>query len=492
MRLAILSAFSESLAPMVSSDSIARLAGRGWNRRMGATAVILFLAIASVDSAVLWRTRDRHLGISEDHFDKGVLLYQTGSLSPDQVPMVFRPPGYPVFVAGTLTLSGAARDLVAVMLRRPPPRIGFRVAVLVSHVALMGLTGVALFVFLAHRTGSLVAVLAAVATACSPILLIVATQVSYPMLHIAVLVVASMALLRSIDRDSPGALAVFGSGLLWGLATLIKPVTLVTPIFIALWAWPHLGLKRALATTAAFTLGLVAAVTPYTIRNYVETGRFIPVNQQASFALWATSLQRVAPEQDYLNWVELWFQSGMSVYTKVTGEPSYLPAAYEHHLLELSDRFETMAWANVRERPAVYLYNVVHNAFRFVVDSPARFWFRSYFERAGLQKQPGRFLGQASLWMLTLAAVVGIGIGCLRRARQETLLVALFAVMWASHSATFLEPRYLYVELPTVFIGFAMALISLSEAPELPARHRLALTLTAGAAAVSLAGLFFI
>jgi hypothetical protein len=461
-------------------------------RRIVASAVLLFLAITCLDSAALWRTRDRHLGISEDHFDKGVLLYQTGSLSPDQIPMIFRPPGFPVFVAGTLKLSEAGRAVVAALIRRPAPRVGFRVAVLIAHAALMGLIGVALFVFLARRTGSPIAIMAGVAVACSPILLVVATQVSYPLLHVAVLVLASLVLLHAIDRESPGAPPVFGSGLLWGLATLVKPVTLVTPIFVALWAWPHLGVKRALATTVVFTLGLIAVVTPYTIRNYVETGRFIPVNQQASFALWATSLQRIAPTQDYLNWVELWFQSGMRTYTDVTGEQAYLPRAYEDHLLELSDRFETMAWANVREHPAVYPYNVFHNAFEFVVDSPARFWFADYFGRGRLQTPLGQFLAQVSLWILTVASAVGIGIGCLRRNRQATMLLALYALMWASHSLTFLEARYLYVKLPTIFIGFALAVRAFSGPPALSARHRTALILPAGAAVVALAGLFLI
>ena len=42
----------------------------------------------------------------------------------------------------------------------------------------------------------------------------------------------------------------------------------------------------------------------------------------------------------------------------------------------------------------------------------------------------------------------------LRRDPRWTLVLALFAMMWAAHALTFLEARYLYVKLPTIIAAF--------------------------------------
>jgi hypothetical protein len=47
--------------------------------------------------------------------------------------------------------------------------------------------------------------------------------------------------------------------------------------------------------------------------------------------------------------------------------------------------------------------------------------------------------------------------GCVRRAPQWTLVLALFSMMWVAHALTFLEPRYLYVKLPTLIVAFVLA-----------------------------------
>ena len=71
-------------------------------------ALVVFVIVSCIDATVLYRTRDRHLGVDEDHFDKGVSLYETGSMLSSAKPNVFRPPGYPFFVAATLELREAA------------------------------------------------------------------------------------------------------------------------------------------------------------------------------------------------------------------------------------------------------------------------------------------------------------------------------------------------------------------------------------------------
>ena len=237
---------------------------------------------------------------------------------------------------------------------------------------------------------------------------------------------------------------------------------MIAPAFVLLWAWRHYGVRAAATTTALFTAGLLLVVAPYTARNYAATHRFIPVNCQASFALWATSLDRIPPGHDYLSWLPLWFEDGMATYSEVTGASAFSLVVFEDHVLELSDRFQEMAWNNLRTDPAPYSYNVVHNTFRFLVDVPTVFWLDEYFDSRQLHGPAARFVASLSLTLMAVVSLIALILGCVRREPKWTMALALFGVMWASHSLTFLEPRYLYVKLPTVFIGFVLALVGIS------------------------------
>ncbi|GAB6876275.1 ArnT family glycosyltransferase [Thermaerobacter litoralis] len=84
------------------------------------------------------------------------------------------------------------------------------------------------------------------------------------------------------------------SGLCLGFAALIRPVMLPAAglflLYVALstlGAWRTPGTwRRILAGTAAVTLGTVLVVAPWTIRNYVALGAFIPVSTNGGVNLW--------------------------------------------------------------------------------------------------------------------------------------------------------------------------------------------------------------
>ena len=452
-------------------------------RRKLAAVLVALVAISCIDAAVLWRTRDRHLGIHEDHFDKGVLLYQTGSMSMGSKPMVFRPPGYPVFVAATLALKDAALGIVRPLPSSAEPRGGRRVAVLTAHAVLLGVLGAAILWFLLDRSGTFLAAACALSVACNPLLLILAGHVSYELLHLVLITIATLLLLRRAEAGAPGGAAMFANGLLWGVATLVKSVTLVAPAFILVWASLHFGLRKAARATAFFSAGLLLVVGPYTARNYVVADRFIPVNEQAPFALWATSLERIPPGASYLDWVNIWFASAMKTYTEVTGSSDYRPAVFEDHVLELSDRFRLMAAENLRRDPTIYAYNVRHNGVAFIVDSPTSFFFSHYAwpHAGGAAVFPASLSVSVITWITVIAAVIG----CSRRNPRWTLLLTLFAMMWVTHALTFLDARYLYVKLPTILAGFVLAGV---DAPS-DGMSRWRRGIVALAAALSIAGL---
>lgn len=228
-------------------------------------------------------------------------------------------------------------------------------------------------------------------------------------------------------------------------------------------------------------------VAPYTVRNYVVTDRFIPVNAQGSFALWATSLARIPSGANYLHWVNTWFTSAMTTYTEVTGASDYFPAVFEDHVLELSDRFRLMAGDNLRRDPTVYAYNASHNGVMFLVDPPTSFFFARYAWPG--DARAARFVAGLSVGLMTVISVIAAVIGCLQRDRRWTLILALFGMMWAAHALTFLEPRYLYIKLPTIVAGFVFACV-VASSDGLSSWRLGAVSVATLAAVFSIVGLF--
>ena len=240
--------------------------------------------------------------------------------------------------------------------------------------------------------------------------------------------------------------------------------------------------------TALFAAGLLLVVAPYTARNYAVTGRFIPVNAQAGIALWATSLERIPSGENYLHWVNMWSASAMKTFTEVTGARRTTPSPCSRTTCwSWAIAFVVIAGDNLRRDPTVYAYNASHNGVRFLVDPPTSFFFAAYAwpRYAGA----ARFVAGLSVSLMTVIGVIALVIGCVRRDPRWTLVLALFAMMWAAHALTFLEARYLYIKLPTIMAAFVLACIAGSADGR--ASWRLgAVSVATLAAVLSIAGLF--
>ncbi len=447
--------------------------------------LVVFATVSGLAAAVLYQTRDRHLGVHEDHFDKGVLLHETGSMSMGSRPMVFRPPGYPAFVAAALAVRDAAFTLAGPFgVERPQG--GRLITAQAAQAVLLGVLGAAIFGFARPLAGTVVAAACAVAAACNPLMLVIAGHVSYELLHIVLVTLASLLLLQHAGAAAPGGLVMFGNGAIWGAATLVKSVTLVAPAFVLPWAALHYGARHAMRTTAWFVAGLLVVVAPYTARNYAVTGRFIPVNEQASFALWGTTFERIPQDARYLSWLDLWWRAGMQTYTDTTGETNYMPAVFEDHVLELSDRFARMAGEQLGRNPGVYAANAAHNAWMFLVDPPTSFWWPEYWPP---EARAARIVAGLSAGLMIAISTIATLFGCVRRDPRWTLILTLFVMMWLVHALTFLEPRYLYSKLPTIIAGFVLA-CAVAASDGRPGWRKGAISVATAAALLSIVGLF--
>lgn len=405
----------------------------------------------------------RYLGVAqitteEEHFRLGQHLHATGVLSIIDAPGVFRAPGFPAFAALVLHL----RDALF-------PSVDDMRAVALAQGCLLGLGAVALFLHASRTHPVPVALAVGALFAFHPLNLLMARILTYCALHIVLVTLATLAVsgaLRTRGRPLHAAW-ILGAGIAWGLATLVRPVSLILPPFVLLlarWEWGRGSWRRAMRFACMFTLGMAVVIGPYTLRNYRATHRLIVVNAQEGYALWGLSQTR-DPGGDIGEWVRLWTGPGDPIFRRVTGgAPPSLEALYVH-AVAMNDAFRAEALRNIRLDPARFAGNVAWNMFAFNLDYTYRWVERFDHVREGWDWPPRVFVLQFVGWTVLLVAATGVVRG-LRDGETDARLVAVtYCMFWAAHCLSILVPRYTYVRFPLVLVAFPLGLRGLEKAP---------------------------
>lgn len=428
------------------------------------------------------------IGASEEHFAIGQRLYRTGSLAGENDPGVLRPPGYPAFVAAALHL----RDALVAMRGLDATRVGAAEAadedaVLLGHCLLAAATATVTFAFAATRLGLFEAACAGLVLACGPLTVALLGLRSYQLLHVLSAAAATAQLAFAASAPGRSSLHVVWAGTLWGIATLVRPVTLILPPFVFLLARVRRGgaWRPAAVFTLLFTAGMAIPILPYAARNYSITGRFVPVNVQGGFALWATTAARPRDGEGFLSWPQVWNEYGMTLYRNVTGDPEYDLATFSTHVVELEDAFRRQALRNLRRSPSVYLGNVANNLWRFASD-PMASWPRTFSDQNQLAAARTRSLVGAWSGGLLLLALPGLVLGLVRRDASAWTLLLVFAAIATAHAVTFLNARYTYVKLPLLAMASTLTILALADRSTTLGRSRVQVRLAAVLAAILL------
>jgi 4-amino-4-deoxy-L-arabinose transferase-like glycosyltransferase len=187
-----------------------------------------------------------------------------------------RTPGYPFFIAGLYSIFGV--HLLAVQL---------------AHCLLFAGT-CWLVQDMARRIYSArVGLIAGVLCALHPSLLRYV-----PDLHLETLLTFLFTLsvwLSCRFYEAPSVKRGLALGIVWGVASLTKAVVLLYPaIFGVLFLWSRrrrgtagesvFGLKRLVPLGVAF-VAMALTISPWTVRNYVVTGKFVPITTGAADAV---------------------------------------------------------------------------------------------------------------------------------------------------------------------------------------------------------------
>ncbi|WP_026370461.1 tetratricopeptide repeat protein [Kallotenue papyrolyticum] len=343
-----------------------------------------------------------------------------------------RAPLYPLWLAASLWLAGGDLRWAAL-----------------PNIALSALT-IPLLYLLGRQLGPADARRAEqvglLAAAAGALLLTLATFASLWMsetLFTALFLLTLLALLR-YDRQ-PQTRWALAAGVLFGLATLTRSLPLLTLPLVVLWlVWGRHRERRVLRHAAGFALAAALTIAPWTLRNALAYGAFIPVETGLSFNLWMFN----EPREDW-----------DTIFRTLEAIPN--PAAR-------ADYATAKGLARLREDPAILLRKLDPNWTYLWMIKPIedRFLLPTYYADVGF----GRFLLALILDDALYLAIAVLGIAGLWAApadRRKALLGGWVAYALGVILLTHGEMRYRHFFFPVLIPYAAWLLVGLRASPPL-------------------------
>jgi 4-amino-4-deoxy-L-arabinose transferase-like glycosyltransferase len=323
-------------------------------------------------------------------------------------PTAFRPPAYPIFVAGVYAVVGTEDK---------PARIeAARIANAFVGTAIVALIGLIAFQLWGRRT-ALVAL--ALGTVYVPLILVGQSVMSEP-LFVLCLLGAIAAVLHST-----GYRWAILAGVLTGLAILgrANAILLLAPLAFAVWKRPGLGPPVALVVAAALT------VAPWTIRNYETFDTFVPVSTQFGSALAGTyNSEARADKQNPASWRTL---KRVDDYRPIFNQIRSTPEP------QLEKELRSASLDFIRENPT-YVLTVAFWTTRRMLDLAGMDWSIHTAATISATRTPA-ILGVLCFWAFALLAIVG---ATTKRARAAPLW------LWSVPLLMYLSVVFLVVETP--------------------------------------------
>ncbi len=388
-------------------------------------AIILIILLVGFSYAFL--VSERELWPDERDFDtiaQNVVQGYGFSRVPDSsVPMIRRVPLYPLFLALIYRTCGHSFG-----------------AVRVFQIFLVALTAVIGYLAVRLIFKGKLAFLSLFLIGVWPPLIVFSTRIMSEVLNTFLLSLSILCLVMLVRRRS--IMLAFISGLLIGITTLCKATTAIFPIFVFLFLiLAYRSKKEALYYGLILILGVAIAISPWTIRNYLQFKSFIPVQLGVSPALWVGT--------------------DISEGGRWQGEDKMLHREFSKALrddhLYVEKFYFSKAIENIKENPAGYLI--------LLVKKVGGFWRRpsvGEVEKFGLKK----ILIRGSNYLLHYLVIVFGILGSILVVKRKILLayplILIIFYYTLMYALLFAEPRYHIPVLPMLIIlaiyGFSRTL----------------------------------
>ncbi len=304
-----------------------------------------------------------------------------------------------------------------------------------------------------------VALLAALASALYPVLIVMVTVWTTLILHAAVLLWAVAVTLLLPERPRWGWAALAGA--LWGLIALGRPALLAFIPLVLLWLWLNCEDRRAwLKLSIVLMAAAVLVILPWTIRNYRVQGRIIGISTNGGATFWNGNNPFTTG-------------SGMEVYSRKAAEylgrpfdpsqppivqmqPYPLPPDLAAQVATISetelDRRQYQAGLEfIRLQPGEWLALVAQKAAGFL-------WFR---RNIGSAYEASWTPYYKVLYASLLAAFAAGLVMSFKDWRRYSLLYLLFAFYLATNLAFSVQTRYRW-EIEPLFLVFAALCVAVA------------------------------
>lgn len=273
-----------------------------------------------------------------------------------------------------------------------------------------------------------------------PPLIVFSTRIMSEVLNTFLLSLSILCLVMLLHRRS--IILAFASGLFIGITTLCKATTALFPFFVFLFLiLVYRSKKQALCHGLILILAAAIAISPWTIRNYLQFKSFIPVQLGVSPGFWVGT--------------------DISKRGRWPGEEGMLHHQFSKGLREdhpyVEKFYLSKAINNIKENPAGYLILLVKKA--------GGFWRRpsvGAVEKFGLKK----ILLRGSNYLLHYLAIAFGIIGSILVVKRKILLayplILIIFYYTIMHALLFVEPRYHIPVLPVLIVlatyGFSRTL----------------------------------
>ena len=254
-----------------------RLPGSFASRPWLAPALLVLLALVVRTAVVVADTGYRPEQDAFD-YDRHARSIASGDGYPqsgyvvDGGPTALRPPGYPYFLGAVYAVSGDSVD-----------------AGRFANVALGGVAVILLFLIARRIWGRRVGLIAAAMAAVFPPLVLLSRDLLSESLFIALELAAVLCVLN-FRRAGDALRWAVAAGILTGLGALTRNpgIVLVIPIVVGAWMLRPAFSARAMTAPAIVVLCTALTILPWTVRNQIEFGRFVPLTSSLGFALAGT------------------------------------------------------------------------------------------------------------------------------------------------------------------------------------------------------------
>ena len=368
-----------------------RIAPFGW--------ITLLLAAATLRSGAIaarWdhlsRDPDAYRLIAENLVQRGVYSRAPSTMHP--LPTAFRPPLYPLILAGTCWQG----------------RVGpWNVAIL--HVVVGTLT--VLLVLLLARVWQLGqwSWLAATLVACDPILLNQAGEVMTETLATLLAVVGLLGLTRLTAAFSWKSSIL--AGLALGLAVLCRPTFLVWAVLCGAYVLLRWRSWPSIKTTAVLVVVFLLVLLPWGLRNQRVIGRAILATTHGGYTLLLANNPLFYDHLRRQPWGSVWDAQALEtlILQSEVEQPSSRPA--EHPELSADRRLYQMAVETIRAHPTMFAYASLVRVARLWTPLPHQVSAGETPLARGL-----RWL--VACWYLLMYAMAGLGLWQLRRRLLQT------------------------------------------------------------------------